>query len=270
MEDQFVFAVNGTISSRTAGICEDGSFGDNAGISDTLQQPLSADRISLLSWNIYKGQKKGWQKDLQKYGGKSDLILLQEALISQPFRSFFREYQFNWNFNSAFRYGKSESGVLLASRVKPLQSCGLRQREPIIGIPKTTVVSSFAIENCREQLMVANVHGINFTLGTGAYREQFSALQKVLESHDGPILLVGDFNDWRDERRLIVARLAEALSLTVLPFTREDQRTLFFGAPVDHIFYRGLEPVQFDVQSVTTSDHNPISAVFRVVSDLAQ
>ncbi len=267
VENQFIFAENGSETSRTAGACTDIHLGyDDSGKRET-NKTLLAERISLLNWNIYKGQKKGWQEDLQKYGGESDLILLQEALNNKPFQSFFDDYQLSWNFNSAFRYKGSESGVLLASRVKPLRSCGLRQNEPIIGIPKTIVVSSFAIENSTAELMVANVHGINFSLGSGAYRQQFKALQKVLESHKGPILLAGDFNDWRDERSLIVARLAEKLSLTVLPFVREDDRTRFFGDPVDHIYYRGLEPIRFDVPSVTTSDHNPISAVFRVVND---
>jgi len=264
VESQFVSVQSGLREVRKTGVCDEESFRQDMVQTEVARNGLSADRIPILNWNIYKGQEKGWQEDLLKLGGESDLILLQEALLNPLFESFFKTHRFSWNFNSAFRYKGFESGVLLASSVVPLQSCGLRRREPIIRIPKTIVVSSFAIKDSTKQLLVANVHGINITLGTGAYREQFETLQKVLEVHTGPILLAGDFNDWGEDRSLIVARLAEALSLTVLPFEQEDGRTRFFGDPVDHILYRGLEPVQFDVHAVISSDHNPISVAFRV------
>jgi endonuclease/exonuclease/phosphatase (EEP) superfamily protein YafD len=268
VERQFVSVQNGFQEVRNTGVCDEESFSQDGRQSEVARNGLSADRIPILNWNIFKGQEKGWQEDLLKFGGESDLILLQEALLNPLFESFFKTHQFSLNFNSAFRYRGFESGVLLASRVVPLQSCGLRRSEPIIRIPKTIVVSSFAIKDSTKQLLVANVHGINFTLGTGAYKEQFETLQEVLEVHTGPILLAGDFNDWGEDRSLIIARLADALSLTVLPFEQEDGRTRFFGDPVDHILYRGLDPVQFDVHSVTSSDHNPISAAFRVRDEL--
>jgi len=264
VDSQFVSVQSGFTEVRNIGVCDEESFRPDEGQIEIARNGLSADHIPILNWNIYKGQEKSWQEDLLRYGGRSDLILLQEALLNPSFESFLKTHRFSWNFNSAFRYKGFESGVLLASRVVPLQSCGLRRSEPIIRIPKTIVVSSFAIKGSTKQLLVANVHGLNFTLATGAYKEQFEKLREVLEVHTGPILLAGDFNDWGEDRSLIVARLAEALSLTVLPFERDDGRTRFFGDPVDHIFYRGLDPVQFDVHSVTSSDHNPISAAFRV------
>jgi len=268
IESQFVSVQSGFQEVRKTGVCDEESFRQDGGVTEIAQNGLSADRIPIFNWNIYKGQEKGWQEDLLKFGGESDLILLQEALLNPLFETFFKAHRFNWNFNSAFRYKGFESGVLLASRVVPLQSCGLRRSEPIIRIPKTIVVSSFAIKDSTKQLLVANVHGINFTLGTSAYKKQLEKLREVLEVHTGPILLAGDFNDWGEKRSLIVARLAEALSLTVLPFEQDDGRTRFFGDPVDHILYRGLEPVQFDVHSVTSSDHNPISVAFRLKDDL--
>lgn len=264
VDSQFVSVKSGLSEVRKTGVCDEDTFRQDRVETDVARHGLSADRIPILNWNIYKGQEKGWQEDLLKFGGNSDLILLQEALLNPLFESFFTTHRFSWNFNSAFRYKGFESGVLLASSVVPLQSCGLRRSEPIIRIPKTIVVSSFPIKDSSKQLLVANVHGINFTLGMNAYRQQFAELQKVLQAHTGPLLLAGDFNNWGEERSLIVARLAEVLSLTVLPFEQEDGRTIFFGDPVDHIFYRNLEPVRFNVHSVTSSDHNPITVAFRV------
>lgn len=264
LNSQFVTQENGDLELRWKGVCEETTFAVSQAQGYAAESGLSADSISLMDWNIYKGQEEGWEGDLLRYGKGSDLILLQEALTNPQLLQFFRTHGYGWNFNSAFKYKGVESGVLTASRISSLQSCGIRVKEPVIRLPKTIVVTSYGIKGSGKTLVVANVHGINFTLGTGAYREQFVRLQKVLHAHDGPLLIVGDFNNWEEKRRLIVAGLVETLSLTVFPFTNEDERTRFFGDAVDHILYRGLEPVKINVYPVTSSDHNPITASFRL------
>lgn len=263
LDSQFVTQENGDYELRSKGVCAETTFARRQAQGYVAESGLSVDSISLMDWNIYKGKEEGWEDDLLRYGNGSDLILLQEALTDPQLVHFFEVNGYSWNFNSAFRYKSVESGVLTASRISSLQSCGIRVKEPIVRLPKTIVVTSYGIKGSGETLVVANVHGINFTLGTGAYREQFVTLQKVLQTHDGPMLIVGDFNDWAEKRRMIVAGLVETLSLTVFPFTKEDERTRFFGDPVDHILYRGLEPVEINVFPVTSSDHNPITASFR-------
>lgn len=263
LDSQFVTQENGDYELRSKGVCAETTFARRQAQSHAAESGLSVDSISLMDWNIYKGNEEGWEDDLLRYGKGSDLILLQEALTDPQLVHFFEVNGYSWSFNSAFNYKGAESGVLTASRISSLQSCGIRVKEPIIRLPKTIVVTSYGIKGSGETLVVANVHGINFTLGTGAYKEQFVTLQKVLQTHDGPMLIVGDFNDWAEKRRMIVAGLVETLSLTVFPFTNEDERTKFFGDPVDHILYRGLEPVEINVVPVTSSDHNPITASFR-------
>lgn len=264
LDSQFTTQKNGEVTVRWKGVCEETTFALRQSQDYAAESGLSTDSISLMDWNIYKGQEDGWEEDLLRYSKGSDLILLQEALTDRQLVQFFQVHGYSWNFNSAFRYKGAESGVLTASRISSLQSCGIRVKEPIIRLPKTIVVTSYGIQGSRDTLVVANVHGINFTLGTGAYREQFVKLQNVLQAHDGPLLIVGDFNDWEQKRRMILAGLVETLSLTVFPFTKEDKRTRFFGDPVDHILYRGLEPVEINVYQVTSSDHNPITASFRL------
>jgi endonuclease/exonuclease/phosphatase (EEP) superfamily protein YafD len=263
VDNQFVTQQDGEEQSRKQGICEETTFAPGHDLGDAAESGLSVDSISLLDWNIYKSKEDGWEDDLLRYGHGTDLILLQEAFIAPQLVEFFGLHGYSWNFNSAFTYKGAESGVLTASRVSSLNECGIRVKEPIIRLPKTIVVTSYAIKGSAESLVVANVHGINFTLGTGAYSKQFGELQKVLAAHDGPLLIVGDFNDWEEKRQAIVAGLVEALSLTVFPFTVEDKRTRFFGDPVDHILYRGLVPVNINAHPVTSSDHNPITALFR-------
>ncbi len=168
-----------------------------------------------------------------------------------------------WNLNSAFKYRGLETGVLVASTVQPLGSCGLRHSEPIIGVPKTILISKYMITRSIDKLIVANIHGINISLGIGAYQKQLDGLQNILEKHDGPLILAGDFNNWSKGRTKIMTDFAKKLSLHILPIEGE-RRSTFFGDPVDHILYRGLKPLGYEVYPVTTSDHNPISVTFRL------
>ncbi|MEA3230673.1 MAG: endonuclease/exonuclease/phosphatase family protein, partial [Thermodesulfobacteriota bacterium] len=132
-----------------------------------------------------------------------------------------------------------------------------------IGIPKTILISKYIIARSIDKLIVANIHGINISLGIGAYQKQLDGLQNILKKHVGPLILAGDFNSWSKERTAIMTRLAENLSLQVLAFNDED-RTTIFGGPVDHILYRGLKPLTYEVHPVSSSDHNPITVTFRL------
>ena len=123
-------------------------------------------------------------------------------------------------------------------KIEPLDSCGLRQNEPIIGLPKTALISFYPIKGISEKLLVSNVHGINITLGTKAYREQFSELRNVLQQHHNPMIVAGDFNNWSEKRNTIIDDLIENLAMSIIPFENEN-RTIVLGDPIDHILYRG-------------------------------
>ncbi len=224
---------------------------------------LAPESISVLDWNIYKGQRQKWKADFLRLSQEKDLVFLQEAPLNAQLQKLLHGNNLYWNMNSAFKYKGVETGVLVASKVPPLESCGLRSAEPVIGLPKTILISSYVIAGSTEKLLAANIHGINFSLGIGAYQEQLDALRDILLKHDGPIILAGDFNNWSEKRTAIMSGFAESLALQTLVFDNED-RTTFFGDPVDHILYRGLEPVTSAVHLVTSSDHNPISVTFRL------
>ena len=201
--------------------------------------------------------------DLLLLSHEKDIILLQEVALTEELQEVLQQRNLYWNLNSGFKYKGTDTGVLVASKVQSLDSCGLRHSEPLIGVPKTILVSRYAIIDSPQELLVANIHGINISLGTNAYQEQLAGLEKVLKKHDGPIILAGDFNNWSEKRTDIMMGLAEKLSLQILTFD-EEKRTLFFGDPVDQILYRGLEPLSQAVYPVTSSDHNPISVTFRL------
>jgi len=266
VEDQLVSAkVDGSVI-RTAGDCGE-TFSTPGGAAAVVSdEGLDPDHIAILDWNIYKEQRHGWADDFLRFSKGKNIILLQEALLSDELQKLLQQEKLYWNLNSGFSYKGMDTGVLAASTLDSLDSCGMRYREPVVGLPKTILVSRYVITGSAQKLAVANVHGVNITLGIEAYREQFLALKKLLQSHRGPLVIAGDFNNWNDRRTAVIDRLVEDLALTLLVF-EDEGRTTFFGQPVDHILYRGLEPVSLLVHSVTSSDHNPISVTFRLAPE---
>ena len=104
---------------------------------------------------------------------------------------------------------------------------------------------------------------MNFTLGTSRLRAQLEAVATILARHDGPVILAGDFNTWSTARRRAVDAIALRLGLQALSLA-PDERSRFFGEPVDQMYYRGLVPSAAMALPVSSSDHNPVSAIFRL------
>ena len=260
-QEQLVSASLDTLPVRSNGSCMD------MGIQ--RQQPgksrpgFSPNSISLFDWNIQKEQNQDWEIDFKHLSRGADIIFLQEASLQAPLLEILQQKNLYWSFNSAFKHDGVESGVLTASTIQPLTSCGLRTSEPIIRVPKTALITTYPLTGSAIELMIANIHGINITLGTGSYQKQMDSLQEILRQHTGPIILAGDFNNWTKGRTAIMVELVKTLSLQALSFD-DEQRSTFFGDPVDHILYRGLKPVSYEVTSVFSSDHNPISVTFRL------
>ena len=241
----------------------DGLVQNGAVAADVSPVGLNPERISMLNWNVYKGQRDNWTRDFQRYTYKHDLVIIQEAHLGEELKSMLDAGHQYWTMNEAFHYADRATGVMTASRVRPAYSCGQRTVEPLIRFPKTALVSYYPIEGMDQQLLVANIHGVNFTLGVGAYKEQIGKLYDVIKRHDGPVILAGDFNTWSDSRMRIVNDLADRLALESLDYTNHN-RTSVFGNALDHVFYRGLDPVEHDTWHVTSSDHNPTRVSFSV------
>jgi len=223
---------------------------------------LDADAMRIVTWNIHKQGDRGWQRDLQSFATDSDVLLLQETVLDDTLRRMIDEAGMRWVMASSFIYGDIDTGVLTASRVQPVASCTQRVVEPLLRLPKSTVISWFPLRGEAVTIAIVNLHAINFSLSLGAYRAQFDAVVAALADHTGPIILAGDLNTWTLGRVAAVDSAARRLGLTEIEFT-EDRRRLFFGHQLDHIYTRGLKVVASDAIAVTSSDHNPVMATLR-------
>ncbi len=215
----------------------------------------------LMTWNVHKAEEQDWPQDFARLSKGQDLVLIQEAHLTPLFRSVLKESRFHWVMARAFDYKGAETGVLTAGKFEPSATCLTRIPEPLIRVPKSSLLSRYRLDGSGEELWVANLHGINFTLGTGQFRHQLESLADVLEQHTGPLILAGDFNNWSQRRSEILGGTTRRLQLAPLTLA-EDNRSRHLGYSVDLVFYRGIEVIEADSVDVSSSDHNPVLVNF--------
>ena len=225
---------------------------------------LDSNKITLLNWNIYKGEEKNWAKDFRQLSDGQDLVIIQEARLSPEVKETLKKQSIHWTLNTGFVVNDEATGVLTGSRVKAASSCGLRTTEPFLRLPKTVLVNKYDLSGTNEKLLVANIHSINFTLGTEVYSEQIKTLTAAITQHQGPVIVAGDFNSWSEDRKQIIENMVTELSLKAVTYQSKNRVTIF-GNEIDHVFYRGMESVASEARQVTSADHNPIKVTFRVL-----
>ncbi len=224
---------------------------------------LDSNGFSLLSWNMQKGMREGWEEDFRRLSYNKDLLIIQEASLTDVMKSLLQEKHHHWDLALAFEYRDNKTGVLTASIVEPSFLCTFRNKEPLIRIPKTILITRYPLSDGNQVVMVANVHLINYTLTVSHLRDQLEQLETILSKHQGPLIVSGDFNTWNDERVAVVDTIASSLDLKAVTFS-ENYRSTVFGHNVDHIYYRGLELIKALSVKLTTSDHNPLIVKFRL------
>ncbi|MFT6926913.1 MAG: endonuclease/exonuclease/phosphatase (EEP) superfamily protein YafD [Psychromonas sp.] len=219
--------------------------------------------FTLLNWNIYKQQHTNWQKALQKWTQKSDLLTLQEIKYSPAFINFSQINSLFYFQNNAFQYQDVVYGVNTLSKVAPSYVCGTRYSEPWISIPKTGIATIYPLENLPDSLLLINIHGVNFTFTAAPLMEQIQPYLALIKSHRGPVIFSGDFNTWSAQRLEQVAQTLLQADFQDALFAN-DQRITIFGQPLDHIYYRGLQVVKSESWATKTSDHNPQLVTFKL------
>lgn len=233
-----------------------------AGSDASADTGLEAGPIELLSWNVKKGSRMAFPEDLSDLSAGKDIVALQEAVLGPsreqaldalPHRAYSEGYASRMRF----------TGVATFAAVEPLGECRFSVIEPWLKTPKATSITEFPIIGRADTLVVVNVHAINFSLGQARFQQQLQQIERVLDDHDGPIILSGDLNTWSRKRMQTVDALASRLGLIPVGL-QEDLRTTFNGLPLDHVFVRGLAVESSETVLVSSSDHNPISVRLRL------
>lgn len=244
-------------------VCENKTAISPLGKVFTTHTELNSSQFTLLNWNSFKGSKEGWAETFIRLSADRDLVTLQEAYINENLSSALSVNNFTWDLAAAFSRNDHAAGVLTASKLPPEALCSFRDKEPILSIPKTSLITRYNLSDSQASLLLVNVHMINFTMGSKGFTDQLLKISTIIETHKGPVILTGDFNTWSIKRKKIVLNIINVLSLTPVKYSI-DKRTRFFGEVVDHVYTRDLHVIDAQAISMDTSDHNPILATFSV------
>lgn len=219
--------------------------------------------LSIVVWNVHRNGDPGWADDLAAFAAASDLVLLQEAASTRELRERLGASRPHWAQADAWAFDGVVSGVLTASAEPPRAACVLRAAEPLLALPKSALLTWYRLAGRADTLAVANVHSVNFTIDTDAYRRQLEAVVGQLAGHRGPAILAGDFNTWSASRAEVLADVAGRAGFAeAVP--RRGARSSFLGRPADYLFVRGLAVDDVWVEPVESSDHAPIRAMLRL------
>lgn len=235
-----------------------------AGLGSTVfgEGPALGPDLQILSWNIQKAGNSGWVADLQQLSAGVELTFLQEAAIGAAIGDTLEESRHE-AFAPGWTNGSTVTGVMTLSRHKASLECNFSAQEPLLRTPKATAVTEYPLEGREDRLLAINIHAVNFSFGLTRYREQLQALSAVIERHDGPVLIAGDFNTWNPLRVRAVHEFMASHDLSAVEF-KYDLRTTVFGNPLDHVLIRGLETAAAYAIPVDSSDHNPLLVSLRL------
>lgn len=230
--------------------------------SAKVRDHMVAGPITLLSWNIGKGSREFWERDLRTMALGKELVILQEVVLNSGIEQQLPEHD-HASFSRGFTSRSRTTGVATYSKRRPTAECQLSVVEPLLRSRKATSITEFAIEGRDDTLLVVNVHAVNFSVGLGRFRAQMEQIRQIVSVHDGPAIVSGDFNTWRRKRGNVVRAMVDDLALSPV-YIADDRRKRFNGHALDHFFIRGLSVGTIETKQVTSSDHNPISVELRL------
>jgi len=216
--------------------------------------------LRIMVWNIFKQQRADWLSVLQSFGKDAQLVLLQEAQTTPELIRFATSNYLAADQVPAIALPQHPSGVMTLSAAHPVYCCPLREREPLLRLAKSALVTVYPLVDGR-LLMVVNIHAVNFSIGVDVYSKQLDPIGEQIANHKGPVVMAGDFNAWSRQRINALFSFASNIWLREVRFP-SDLRRRAFGKPLDFIFYRDLNVQNASVMETQASDHNPLLVEF--------
>jgi len=212
--------------------------------------------LKLLLWNVK--EDKGLQNlPVQLVDSRADFYFFQEAsafaLNSLRDRIPGRE--------SLAIHNSRKYGVASLSKTKPCRSYTVEvDDEPVLPkIDKGLVVQIFELPDGRSLKMV-NVHLplfiFSLSYGEGGYKKGLRAIRKEVSSHNGPLIVAGDFNGWSPNRMHdLLPEFVNQTGLLELQFNADSNNRAAWLL-LDRVFYRGVDPVEVETHfQLDVSDH---------------
>lgn len=221
---------------------------------------FNRDSIKVLVWNIKKASEYAWKNEFETFAKERDLFMLQEAYPNLHFSSTLATLgNYQWDMGISFRYVLYDylpTGTMIGSKV-------LRDEftikhspdlEPVTETPKAVTFARY------EDLLVVNVHAVNFTEHEPFVRHM-KQIEDEIHKHHGSVLIAGDFNTRTKERIRYMFDMMKRLMMIEVKFENGHQRmrAKLTDNILDYAFVRGLEVKKaVVVGNALGSDHKPM------------
>lgn len=223
-------------------------------------------QLNVLVWNIFKAKRIECSEDFTTLFQNQDLVLLQEAVCNGHHDQVFENSeQHEWIMARSYRNQQSglETGVKTGANSTAIEYSGLfsPDLEPVSGTPKLALCTLYLCGAERAALMVINIHAINF-VSLAKYRNQLAQLRHRIVSHNGPLIVAGDFNTWNGPRYSHYQQFIRDCELQEAEIDRQ-ARIQHLNRHLDHVCFRGLtlNSIQ-SLNTIKSSDHYPIQVSF--------
>ena len=223
---------------------------------------IDKEKIKILVWNLYKGEKDSFVKDYKKLTAGKDILLLQEGITNKRMKPVLeadteRTYHVATSFFDS-EDGWARSGTATASRYRAMEVKWQRSRhhEPMVKTPKMISIAKFDLEATDEDLLTLSIHGVNF-VSAAKLEDQIQQAALLISRHKGPVVFGGDFNTWSKKKLNVMRTTLSRIGLKEVPFGAGRMET--FGKPLDHVFIKGLKLNSSKVhKDVEGSDHKAL------------
>lgn len=242
----FSFATQSQAARSSSGygscsfLCE--SIPDDAHVMHSMGQAslptLNSTKLSILSWNIYKGRKAEYRKAFAAMAKGRDLIMLSEATTGSPVSDSFKAIPgWEWHLAASFDMKNDiAAGTVLGSAARPYNPHFYRTKdiEPFVKSPKATVLAYYAIPGSAKKLLAISIHGINWD-GDEALERQLNMILPEIKAHNGPVVFAGDFNTKNANRVALTKRILGTVGLKQVPWQNPMKKK-----QLDDAFTRGM------------------------------
>lgn len=230
--------------------------------------------ITGLKFDAFKCSAEEWDNIFYDLLKEKDIVLIQEAYIDESFLNLLEtaDVEYSWNMARSFITDwHLPNGVLTISTAEAESVYPILECEPVLPTPKSALFTTFGFKNDDSvKLLVVNVHAV--LMGSKNFKHQLKNIKRIIDKHNGPVILAGDFNTMSESRTKeldIFTKGSKKLSEVKLNGD-QDKRVKLYDYPIDFIFYRGLVSEKAYVidlkeeKGCKVSDHNPIVAKFRL------
>jgi len=245
---------------------------------DYSTEVIDPDNITVLNWNIQKKNHHDlWNHELKNIVEENNpsIILFQECQFEKGLEKLLHTEHFGFIFAPNFIdiFKNRHSGVLTASHaihnnVSVIKSYAF---EPLIKVPKIFLSTTYKLLGTSLNLLVLNIHAINF-VGFWKFISQVQQIEYSIKSHNGPVILSGDFNTWNKKRSKILDKIVVQSGMKKVEFDKDHEKNIkkfLFNNTLDHIYYKDIQLTgNCKTLKTRSSDHNPLLVNFKLISSI--